>query len=358
MMFSEVLRMFSRRVRVVFRGFHCYDGSAEEICRKIVRDCWNGAYFQTSTGHFRSFFTRDFGWCVQSLLKLGYKSEVHKTLVWALDCFSRKGGITTTITSAGRPFDFPIIGPDSLAFLLFAIKESGFNFEKYHPFLNVEVLRYYVACVGENGLPKKDHFSSIKDHAVRQQCCYDVVMFAWTSQLLNSLGLKNPFAKHNFQEILMNYYWTGYYFRDDLSGKEYVSGDANVFPFWTGVINNKSMIKKAVESIERAGLSEPFPLKYTVKKPAHQQIFAARLAPNYEGTTIWAHLGMLYLEILKKHDVSLFKKYLFKYESLVEQHGTFLELYNPDGMPYKTLLYATDEGMLWASVVVEMIKKK
>lgn len=351
-MLVEAFRMVLRHVRTGFKGFNRYDGSVEEICKKIVHDCWNGTYFQTSTGHFKSFFTRDFGWCVPSLMVLGYKKEIHKTLEWVFECFSRKGCITTTITSAGRPFDFPVLGIDSLAFLLFAINESGFNFSKYEYFLRAEVEQYYAACVGSDGLPKKGHFSSMKDHAVREQSCYDVVMFGWISLLLDKLGLDNPFGKNDHEKILMKYYWAGSYFRDDLSRREYVAGDANVLPFWTGLIKNKNICKMAIAAIERAGLVSPFPLKYTVGKPEHKQILAACLASNYEGTAVWAHLGMLYLDVLKKNNVGLFKKHLQSYVSLVKKYGTFLEVYNPDGSPYKTWLYTADEGMLWASMLV------
>ena len=56
-----------------------YDGNAQEICQKVIQDCWNGRFLQTSTGNFIQFWTRDFGWSTNSILKLGYQKEVQQS---------------------------------------------------------------------------------------------------------------------------------------------------------------------------------------------------------------------------------------------------------------------------------------
>jgi hypothetical protein len=67
---SEAWRIFNRSVYAKKYGIKRYNGNAKEICRQIIKDCWNGRYFQVSNGHFCEFYIRDFGWCVESLLKL------------------------------------------------------------------------------------------------------------------------------------------------------------------------------------------------------------------------------------------------------------------------------------------------
>ena len=62
-----------------------YEGTAKQICENIVKDCWNGRFFQTSTGNFKQFWSRDFGWCVGSLMKLNYEKEVHQKCVDFID---------------------------------------------------------------------------------------------------------------------------------------------------------------------------------------------------------------------------------------------------------------------------------
>ncbi len=81
---SEALKILKRSRYVKKHGIKKYKGNANAICKQIIKDCWNGKYFQVSAGHFTSFYVRDFGWCVDSLMKLGYKKEVHKTLDYVL----------------------------------------------------------------------------------------------------------------------------------------------------------------------------------------------------------------------------------------------------------------------------------
>jgi hypothetical protein len=137
----EGLRVFRRSLRVKYKGIKHYRGNAEQICRQIVRDCWNGSYFQISTGHFCEFYIRDFGWCIDSLIKLGYKKEAKKTLEYALKKYSENRGITTTITPSGKCVDVFAYSPDSLAFLIRSMNAAKADhlFEKYRDFLNSEI---------------------------------------------------------------------------------------------------------------------------------------------------------------------------------------------------------------------------
>jgi hypothetical protein len=75
-----------------------YQGNAKSICHQIIKDCWNGRFFQTSTTNFPQFWTRDFGWCVESLLQLKYEQEVHQTIRYAINRFKTAGKVTTAIT--------------------------------------------------------------------------------------------------------------------------------------------------------------------------------------------------------------------------------------------------------------------
>src|SRR3989338_8915285 len=105
-----------------------YLGNADEICQAIVRECWNGKFFQTSTTNFKQFWTRDFGFCTASLLTLKYQSQVQQTLKYALYRFQQQGAVTTTITPQGKPYNFPVFGVDSLPWLIHSIKLSNFPY--------------------------------------------------------------------------------------------------------------------------------------------------------------------------------------------------------------------------------------
>ena len=80
-------------------------------------------------------------------------------------------------------------------------------------------------------------------------------------------------------------------------------------------------------------------------------------APGYQRDTVWAHLGPLYIEVLASINMREAKEHLDQYTKLIETHGNYLELFNPDGTPYRSWFYYADEGMLWASVYLDLVRR-
>ncbi|MEM2916640.1 MAG: hypothetical protein QXT19_04775 [Candidatus Woesearchaeota archaeon] len=108
--------------------------------------------------------------------------------------------------------------------------------------------------------------------------------------------------------------------------------------------------------MQNEGLDYPFLLKYTAFRMTADVLSQKLFAPNYEGSAIWAHLGMWYTQLLKKIDPERAEQHIRAYKNLVEGYRTFLEVYEPDGRkPYKSLFYVCDEGMLWAANLLTML---
>mgnify|MGYP006414757199 FL=1 len=82
------------------------------------------------------------------------------------------------------------------------------------------------------------------------------------------------------------------------------------------------------------------------------------LASNYEGNAIWMQWGLLYLEVVKMVDKKLLNKYLQIYSNLIEKHGNYLEVFNPDGSIYSSPIYYCDESMIWCAGYLGLMKKK
>lgn len=328
-----------------------YYGTAEQICHQVVNDCWNGDFFQTSTGNFPQFWTRDFGWCTQSLLKLKKEKEVNRTLRYALNRFQQHGKITTTITPGGKPFDFPTYSVDSLPWLIHSIKLSKFVYYPYKDLLNKEIKRFYETVINERtGLVRPDvFFSSMKDFAKRKSSCYDNVMVAMLSRDLEEMNLYNPFEGTDYPALIKRHFWAGSYFFDDLSKRAYIAGDANLFPFLLGIFTDKEMFSSALKSIQEAGLDEPFPLKYTSENKEVGFIWQEKLIPEYEYNTIWAHMGPLYIKLLQKVDLQRAQLLKERYAEMIAKHKSYLEVFFPNGSPYQSLFYYCDRGMLWAA---------
>ncbi len=331
-----------------------YEGDAAEICRQIVKGCWNGRFFQTSTkeGNFPQFWTRDFGFCTAALLKLGYKEEIQATLRYALHRFKRARKVTTTITPQGKPYDFPTIAADSLPWFMHCLKLARFPYQDHRAFLNQEIQKYYQELLDHNtGLIRPElEMSSLKDFAIRKSSCYDNCMAGMLAQDLKSMKLVNPFAAHHYPELLLRHFWNGRCFADDLQKKAYVAGDANIFPFLSGLIKDEGKLRSCIQAMQEAELDQPFPLKYTAKKNAAEFRWQEKVAlSNYEGNALWMHLGPLYVKLVKAIDVEKAEKYRQAYQKLIEQHQNFYEVFTPDGKLYRSWYYAASPGMLWAA---------
>lgn len=364
---KAALRMFRRASHVRKRGFRTYTGTPEQICRTILDDAYDSRtnHYRVSDGHFQDFYVRDFALIAEDLVRLGYADRVRSTISYALNCFVTADRVTTSIAPGGRAFNFPRYGPDSLALLLRTIRVTKNNklARKHHAFLQKEIERFASVVVDKKTLlPRTDKkFSSIRDHTARSASCYDASMVALVALEAPKLGLKFPYAFKNIQKALIETYWNGTYFFSDTTKQAIVVGDANVFPFWTGVITDKRLLTQAFDSIRAAGLDDPFPLRYVSTLDAAREKtgwhIAAWLAPGYETDALWVHLGCAYLHVLIGHDPALTKKHLATYERLIKEHATFLELYAPDGQPYRTPLYVTDEAMSWCAMWLGLQKR-
>jgi len=359
----EGLRIFLASWKAKQRGFKPYQGTPEQIACAIVENCWNGRYFQTSTRNFAEFWTRDFGICADALVQLGYQEKVVSTLRYALDAFKKANKITTTITPSGVPIDCFSFASDSLPFFLHSIHIAGAQFlvEENRTFFEERISEYYGKVVDPHtGLVRTDRvFSGMRDYAKRRSSCYDNCMRYFLGEMCKRLKLAIPWNNKKLQKHIEHMFWNGSYFYDDLDKRAIVVGDAQVFPFWTGVCSDKKMLKKCAGAMERAGLTAPWPLKYTAQREKDERwFFSELLVKDYETNSIWMHLGLCYLDVLRKYDGKRFAFHLQQYTELLQKHKTFLEVFDNKGKPFRTPFYLCDEGMLWVSKWLELSQKR
>ncbi len=354
-MVNDGWRMFFAR----YAKYQQYGQNYRETCNNIINGCWNGRYFQTSTTGFSEFWVRDFAYCAESLINLGYVKEVRQSLSYALGQFEKYGKIKTKISSTGLPIDIFHLAPDSLALLIRTLTVTKNNdlIGKYKRFLNREIKRYYEVMIDKTtGLVKGGYFSSVKDHAIRNSSIYDNSMIAYLGENLDKLSLINPFKKIDLKKDLLKIFWTGNYFRDTIN-KDEVTGDANIYPYWLEIFDDKKMMEKSFASMERAGLTDPYPLKYSANRKGPFVKVMNFLTPNYQGDTIWMQNGLIYLQLLSTVNKNEFKKYFDIYKNLIEKNNNFIELFHSNGSIYKTFFYKADEGLLWCSIFLDLANK-
>lgn len=347
-----------------------YSGTTEKICRSIINDCFNRKknYFMVSPNNFRQFYARDFGMCCESLLNLGYREEVKKTLIYAMDIYEKHGKITTQITPFGIPADFPSHTPESASYMLNSL--LLFNdkqlIKKYSSFFSQIAEKIHKEDIDkETGLLRKDrHFSSIKDYALRQSDCYNNCLLGLFVNNLKKAGIKTALSKYNYRKIIDIYFLFKekgeIYFLEDLSGKKVFATDANIFPFWTGIFSDKkeedrAILQGIIKKIKKEKLDEPWPLKYTTKEDAPKKMhFANFFCPDYEKDNPWMHLGLCYMKTIKDIDKKSLSKYLKQYEALIRKYGTFYEVFDSDGRVFSRTFYKSDEAMIWCSIFLHL----
>ena len=360
---KEGMKIYARRKQN--KQFHKFQGEPREICHKIVNGCWNGRYYKASNGHFSSFYIRDFGMSVEALIYMGHKKEVEKTLEFALRVYEKNDVITTTITSDELPIDFFEYGADSIPYLIrsLRISKSYFLLRKYSDFLEKKIKEYYNIVFDEqkNIVKENKHFSSMKDNSIRKSSLYDNCCMAMLNMELRELknegvNIYNPFFKWNYKKIIRDRFWVGTHFLDDISNHHYIATDANTIPYFFNIYEDKEMILSSIHKLILEKLDSPLPAKYTKEriKEKENKLYSI-IAPNYEGNTCWTNLGVIFMSVVAKVNKLMLKKYIDHYLELIEEYGNFLEVFNPDGKPYKTRFYLCDEGMLWSSIFFKLL---
>ena len=131
--------------------------------------------------------------------------------------------------------------------------------------------------------------------------------------------------------LLRRHFWLGDRFRDRL-GTDETSGEANVWPFHLGLVEDDAMLTAAIETLRREGFTTPYPLRFEAKHRADGLLLIYRLwSADYQTTTSWTSLGSIYLALLRRVDPAAARVQLDRMRALIERDGTFWEVLDGDG---------------------------
>ena len=356
---AEYRQIFNRYFGKVER----FEGSAQEICEQVIGKLWEGDFYRTSLGHFDFFWMRDFGTVAESLVKLGHKGRVHHTLSWALLHYQKANHVTLCIDKAGNTFNAPAKkSVDALPWLLHSLEVSDYPLRPIEKrFLNTRLKNYAKVYLDPKTGDLKKHvrYAELRDAVNYDRSAYSMTMIARLSICAKKLGLDFPFEPETYRETLNKTYWNGRFFKADRSTNVY-SSECALMPFHLGIIDDKEKAASTFDYIREAGYENVYPLEYCKQS----DVFHFRpgmgnwLMPNYTGTTIWTWHGTFYLHGLRKFKRPEYDDEYQKFVKLIERHGTYPEMLNPDGSWYKTLLYNSDPGMVWAALFLTLPDKQ
>jgi len=349
---------YRQLVNRYFGRIERFDGNARDICRQVVEKLWEGDFYRTSLGHFDFFWMRDFGTVAESLVRIGHQDKVHHTLRWALKHYRRSGIVTLCIDAAGNTFNAPDVKSiDALPWLLHSIEVSGYPLnESERIFLNRELRRYHKMFLDPvSGHLKSMRFAELRDAVIYDRSAYAVTLVARLARCAEKLELNFPYHADRYRQELLNHYWNGRYFNADWNNKAF-SAECALFPFFMGIVDDEAKFEKTIQYIKHHKLDRPYPLKYTDQPRAFNYRFWMTwpFMSNYAGTSIWSWHGVFYLHILKHYKRPEYAEARASFARMIERHGTWPEMLNPDGSWYYAAIYKSDPGMVWAALYLEL----
>ena len=354
------------RVRRHVRGHTRHPGDAGAIIRACIEACWNGGTFTASPGHFDMFWTRDLGFSTPALVRLGEGERVHASLGYALRVWERRRShVTTTINYGDRPADVFAYGVDSLPLLLAALRTVGATdlIERHRAWLTAEIAAYAARVVDPaTGLVRSDRtYSAHRDTVVNRSTAYGNTMVALLAKTLAETGwFESPFERWfdgGWDRLLVERFWLGDRFGDAL-GEDRTSGEANVWPFYAGVVVDPSMLTAALRHLAANGFCDPYPLRYeTARRPEHEVWFTRHALPDYQGSTVWTSLGAIYLQLLRSVDPVAAAREIARYVDWIERDGTYWEVLDGRGRPWVSprRLFIGEESMLWSAIFLDLL---
>ena len=346
-----------------FTPLERFEGDARQVSRQVLDRLWYGDFYRTSLGHYNFFWMRDFGTVAESLVHLNETTHVHHTLRWALRHYRRGGRVKLCIDKNGNVFNAPgLPSIDALPWLLHSLVVSHYalNSEE-NEFLNGEITRYVDNFLTETGDIKKGvKYAEMRDAVYYDRSAYAISLVGRMAQCADVLRLNSfPFAPAVYQDLLINEYWNGQFFRADRTSTNF-SSDSALMPFFLRVVEDTNMVNKTLDYIDIKELNRPYPMKYG-EKPSKKLRYRFGMGPvsmpNYTETSLWTWHATYYLHLLHRYSRNEYKKQYDRFCELIERHGTYPELTNPDGSWYYAPFYRADPGMVWAALFLELPEK-
>lgn len=359
----RILRAGLRRKRT---GPERYQGSAEEICEQIVRRNYDPrrGMFQTSLWSYPEFWARDFGRCVPPLLALGFEREVFETYRYALSCYERAGAFALVITPDGRPFDFPAAyAPDGFAFFLHGLAALGDRslVARHRAFLDHEAERF-AALVTEpetGRVRRRLLFSEAQDNAIRDSSCYSNSACFLARAGLDALGVRNPLARFDLGAVVEGF-WDGDHYVDDMRRPPFASGDAQLLPFWCGAVAApvaRSRLEVVLTWMDRHGLNDPLPSRYGEGPVAGRRMHVVHWINPWQASAVWTCLGIHLLEVLRGYGHPRYHLELDRFRALIERERCFPEVLDGGtGEIFESPVLLAEDSMLWAANVWRMLR--
>jgi len=295
---------------------------------------------------------------------------VGATYRFAFGHYERIGRFAVTLTPSGRPFDFPwgCYAPDGFALFAhgLAALEDGELVRRHRGWLERETRRFLEIVIDpKTGFVRRGvHFSEARDYSRRDSSCYSNVMCHVLSLALDRLGLPNPLSRYDYATLIPDAFLRAGRFLDDARGPGTLSGDANILPFWSGLLGHgedaRALFERIVAQMDADGFNTPLPSRYGVSdaSPGDGAILLDRLNP-WQRDAVWPCLGLHLAEALRDYGLrSRLSEALAAFRRLVELHRCFPEVVDArSGDLFRSSVYCSEDSMIWAANLLRLLRE-
>ena len=302
------------RLRRQFRGHTRHPGDAAAIVRACIEACWNGRTFTASPGHFDMFWTRDLSFSVPSLDAARARRRASTPRSPTRSTSGRGGAATSrrrSTTSIGRATSSSTASTRcrcSWRRLRAADADRPRRAPPRPGSRPRSPTTTRMVVDPATGLVRSDRkFSAHRDTVVNRSNAYGNTMVALLAKTIEETGwFASPFERHfdgDYGRLLIDHFWAGDHFRDAL-GDETVSGEANVWPFYTGVIARPGRRRRRprATSTPTASATRIRCATRPSRRPEREVWLTRHVLPDYQGSTVWTSLGAMYLQVLRTVD--------------------------------------------------------
>ena len=306
---------------------------AREALRRNAREV-----LHAGGGHFKYMWVSDFAKALRGAWTTLDHDYLRGLVVYMTEESARRGRVPSCFT-AGHGFDMPWERGDGLPWLVHCWGLLG----EAHPALQ-ELIDRYEASHFEGGLVSPGVTGDWVDTILRPSSTYNNVCALHMLRVARALGLRTLHDPAVMERSLLRSRMRADHLID-FAGSSTLSVDGAVYALYLDVFDSQ-ISGRLIDGLEKSGLAEPFPIRCAPHESARKPLLT-RLTPAYH-ESIWLHLGLMYLNALKKRgfDVSARRA---RVEELIMRHRQVLEAVDERGEPYRSLFLSCEHGLSMAA---------
>lgn len=312
-----------------------------DLAQKVLRTNLKDNLLLSGAGHYKYMWISDLGIAFEGAKNVFPKKTLQSTLEHILDLSLRNGKIFSCY-SYTRGADIPWKRTDSLPWLIYCFCKfhnlKGIKpLKKYMPLLQNLILDFERENLDSNGMIKSNLTGDWMDTIKRPSSTWSNICVLKMLTLARNMDFKTKFDPKELEKSLLTNRFKKNYLTDYL-GSQQLSVDAIVLALYFEMFP-KRIRRILAKSLKKLDIFNPCPIKPSIiNYPSSFKPFLTKITANsFHQTATWLHLGLMYLNGLKKLGIGD-KSGIKKINEILSKHSNILETVDSGGKSLQTIL--------------------